>query len=69
MMSGGGRLTVEISGISESSISEIQAHFQKKKYGNGNVTVTSLEDGKAVMIIDGLTPESKAIVLTLVVVL
>ena len=69
MMSGGGRLTVEISGIAESSISEIQAHFQKKKYGKGNVTVTSLEDGKAVMIIDGLTPESKTIILTLVVVL
>ena len=68
MMSGGGRFTVEISGISESSISEIQAHFQKKKYGEGEVTVTSLEDGKAVMVIEGLTPESKVIVLTLLVV-
>lgn len=59
MMSGGGEFTVEISGISDISAAEIEVHFQKKKYGGGDVTVKDLEDGKAVMIIDGITPESK----------
>ena len=58
-MSGGGEFTVEISGISDISAAEIEVHFQKKKYGGGDVTVNDLEDGKAVMIIDGITPESK----------
>ena len=58
-MSGGGEFTVEISGISDISAAEIEVHFQKKKYGGGDVTVKDLEDGKAVMIIDGITPESK----------
>ena len=59
MMSGGGEFTVEISGISDISAAEIEVHFQKKKYGGGDVTVKDLEDGNAVMIIDGITPESK----------
>ena len=59
MMSSGGKLTVEISGISDISAAEIEVHFQKKKYGGGDVTVKDLEDDKAVMIIEGITSESK----------
>ena len=59
MMSSGGKLTVEISGISNISAAEIEVHFQKKKYGGGDVTIKDLEDGKAVMIIEGITPERK----------
>ena len=58
-MSGGGEFTVEISGISDISAAEIEVHFQKKKYGGGDVTVKNLEDGKAVMTIEGITSESK----------
>ena len=56
----GADLTVEISGISEDiSEEELAVHFQKKKYGGGDVTVKSLEDGKATIVIEGLSPESK----------
>jgi len=56
----GEELTVEISGISEDiSKDEIEVHFQKKKYGGGDVTVKTLEGGKATMIIEGLSLESK----------
>jgi len=55
----GADLTVEISGISEDiSEEELEVHFQKKKYGGGDVTVKSLEAGKATIIIEGLSPES-----------
>ena len=59
MMSGGGEFTVEISGISDISAAEIEAHFRKKKYGGGDVTVKNLEDGKVVMTIEGIASESK----------
>ena len=58
-MSGGGKFTVEISRISDISAAEIEVHFQEKKYGGGDVTVKDLEDGKAFMIIEGITSESK----------
>ena len=58
-MSGGEVLTVEISGISDISEAEIEVHFQKRKYGGGEVNVTSLKDGKAIMTIEGIAPESK----------
>ena len=59
MSGGGGQFTVEISGISDISSAEIEVHFQKRKYGGGDVTVKNLEDSKAVMTIEGITPESK----------
>ena len=59
MMSSGEGFQVEISGIVDISGAEIEVHFQKKKYGGGDVTVKSLENGKAIMIIEGISPESK----------
>jgi len=59
VMSGSEVLTVEISGISDISEEEIEVHFQKRKYGGGEVNITSLKDGKAIMTIEGITPESK----------
>ena len=58
-MSSGEVFTVEISGISDISAKEIEVHFQKRKYGGGDVTVTNLKDGKAVMIIEGIALESE----------
>ena len=58
-MSIGEVFTVEISGISDISTDEIKAHFQKKKYGRGDVTITNFKDGKAVIIIEGITLESE----------
>jgi len=52
-------LTLKISGIPEDiSKEEIEVHFQKKKHGGGDVTVNSLEAGKATIVIEGLSPES-----------
>ena len=59
MSGGSGEFLVEISGISDISSAEIEVHFQKKKYGGGDVTVENMEDGKVVMTIEGITPESK----------
>ena len=61
VMSSGERFQVEISGIVDISEAEIEVHFQKKKYGGGDVTVTSLQDGKTIMIIEGISSESKGI--------
>ena len=58
-MSSGEVFKVEISGIFDISAEEIEVHFQKKKYGGGDVTVTNLKDGKAVMIIEGIALESE----------
>lgn len=58
-MSGSRELTIEISGVTDISEDEIKVHFQKKKYGGGKVTVTSLEDDKAIITIEGITPEGK----------
>ena len=60
MMSSGEELQIEISGITDISEAEIEVHFQKKKYGGGDVNVTRLEDDKAIMIIEGISPESKS---------
>ena len=60
-MSSGEGFQVEISGIADISEAEIEVHFQKKKYGGGDVTVTSVEDDKAIMIIEGISPESENI--------
>ena len=59
MTSRGEELQIEFSGITDISEAEIEVHFQKKKYGGGDVTVTRLEDDKAVMTIEGILPESK----------
>lgn len=50
---------IELSGITDISEAEIEVHFQKKKYGGGDVTVTRLEDDKAIMTIEGISAESK----------
>ena len=60
--SGSKVLTVEILGISDISKAEIEAHFQKEKYGGGKATVISLEEDKAIMTIvaeRGITSECK----------
>ena len=60
VMSSAEKIQIEISGINVSK-AELEVYFQERKcdYGTGEVTVTILEDRRAIITIEGITQESK----------